>query len=118
MIIGTAIEVGLLAGSVFLTLFCIVLARRLRRLNDLESGLGAAIAVMSSEIGRLDKSVRSAREEALSASDTLASQIAKARLERANWDLHLKMRDVLPVEDYPVRISSARLRKRKKHANA
>ena len=45
-------QAALVAASVGLAVFCIVLARRLRRLNDLETGLGGAIAVMAAEVVR------------------------------------------------------------------
>ena len=50
-------QAALLAASLGLGAFCLTLSRRLRRLNDLETGLGGAIAVMTSEIGRLEREV-------------------------------------------------------------
>lgn len=67
--------------------FCLLLSRRLRRMNDLESGLGGAIAVMISEVNRLESAIRSARFEALKATDQLSAEVEKAKQERAYWML-------------------------------
>ena len=67
--------------------FCHLLARRLRKLNDLETGLGGAIAVMAAEIARLEAALAQAQAGATSASDGLAREIEKAKSERAYWAL-------------------------------
>lgn len=102
MTLDTAMNCGIIAGSVILMLFCIILARRLRRLNDLEQGLGGAIAVMAAEIDRLDRSIRLARQEAMTAGETLAIEVQKAQSERARWDLHLRMREAISSGAVPV----------------
>ncbi|MDO5640947.1 MAG: hypothetical protein Q4G26_00970 [Paracoccus sp. (in: a-proteobacteria)] len=79
------------ALTVPLTIYCYVLSRRLRRLNDLENGLGGAIAVMTTEITRLDQAIRRARAEAIEASSALAGTIATARDEKAYWALHREL---------------------------
>ncbi|MDS9466941.1 hypothetical protein RGQ15_05030 [Paracoccus sp. MBLB3053] len=73
-----------------LCVFCFVLARRLRRLNDLETGLGGAIAVMSSEISRLEAAIIAAKAEAMQATQALADEIERAKQERAFWVLQKK----------------------------
>ena len=45
MILEHAFQAALLAASLGLGAFCMILSRRLRRLNDLETGLGGAIVV-------------------------------------------------------------------------
>lgn len=91
MTINSILQVMLLVASGGLAAFCLVLARRLRRLNDLESGLGGAIAVMTAEVDRLDRAIRRARDETASASKALSEEIAQARREREMWDLRQKM---------------------------
>lgn len=81
----------LVVASVGLSGFCLLLARRLRRLNDLETGLGGAIAVMAAEVDRLEKAIRAARAEATEASESLAGEITRARNERALWDLRQRI---------------------------
>ncbi|MCV2448578.1 hypothetical protein [Paracoccus sp. DMF] len=90
MTIAQVLQIALIAFTIGLSGFCFTLARRLRKLNDLESGLGGAIAVMTSEIGRLEKSILLAKAEATSATQTLADEIERAKQERAFWMLQQK----------------------------
>ncbi|WP_134682414.1 hypothetical protein [Paracoccus ravus] len=76
----------LMTGMGVLILF-ILISIRLRKLNNLESGLGGAIAVMASEIDRLDSSIRSVKTEALRASSDLSAEIERAKYERKFWAL-------------------------------
>lgn len=81
----------LLLACLGLGLFCLMLTHRLRKLNDLETGLGGAIAVMAAEVDRLERAIRSARDEAMEASARLADEIETARRERAIWDLRQRI---------------------------
>lgn len=91
MILEHAFQAALLAASLGLGAFCMILSRRLRRLNNLETGLGGAIAVMAAEVDRLDSAVRDAKTEAAAAAEALSREIASARKERALWDLRQKI---------------------------
>lgn len=90
MTISQILQIALLAFSAGLSVFCFILARRLRKLNDLESGLGGAIAVMTSEISRLERSILAAKSEATLATHGLAGEIERAKEERAFWMLQQK----------------------------
>ncbi|MDO5657938.1 MAG: hypothetical protein Q4G36_06410 [Paracoccus sp. (in: a-proteobacteria)] len=74
-----------------LAVYCFVLSRRLRRLNDLETGLGGAIAVMTAEISRLEGAILKARDEAAEASGHLTRNIETARSEKAFWALQAEL---------------------------
>lgn len=91
MTVEHLLQAGLLVASIGLAIFCLTLGRRLRKLNDLESGLGGAIAVMAAEVDRLEQAIRSARAEASDASEKLSEEIRAARHERALWDLRQKI---------------------------
>lgn len=80
-----------MALSLPLAICCLLLSRRLRRLNDLETGLGGAIAVMTAEISRLDQAIRRARAEAEEAGAELARAIEAARTEKAHWALQAEL---------------------------
>lgn len=84
------LQIGLASAATALALFCFVLARRLRRLNDLETGLGGAIAVMSAEVARLEAAIAAAQREATEATRRLAAEVEKARAERALWSLQAR----------------------------
>lgn len=106
-------QAALLAASLGLGAFCLILSRRLRRLNDLETGLGGAIAVMAAEVDRLEIAIRSARTEATEAGEALSREVAAARKERALWDLRQKITQAQAVSAPPAPvIPLRRLRKR------
>lgn len=79
---GACLLLGAAVGGL-----CLVLSARLRRLNDLENGLGGAIAVMAAEIARLEAGMAAARAEAASATEGLSREIERAKSERAYWTL-------------------------------
>lgn len=112
MTIEIILHLLLIMASGGLAVFCVALARRLRRLNDLENGLGGAIAVMVAEVDRLEHAIRKAREEAASVSDSLVKQIDLARKERALWDLHQTMDEAVSFAPRSNARTSRRLRKR------
>ncbi len=78
-------EIAFLLFAAGLSVSCFMLSRRLRKMNDLESGLGGAIAVMISEVDRLEKAIQAARAEAARATGDLAAEIERAKQERASW---------------------------------
>lgn len=93
----------------FATLFyCAVLARRVKNLNDLEFGLGGAIAVMTSEIDRLDRALAGAKADALNATEALSKEIERAKEERAFWLLQQKF------SQNSAAVPTTRLRRRKR----
>ncbi|HWL57204.1 MAG TPA: hypothetical protein VNQ78_11125 [Paracoccus sp. (in: a-proteobacteria)] len=106
MNLSQILQMALLTFSLGVGFFCFVLARRLRRLNDLETGLGGAIAVMASEIGRLERSIHAAKTEATVATRGLAEEVERAKEERAFWVLQKKFSDSVPA--------TTRLRRRRR----
>lgn len=82
MIPAMIFQGALVAACLAVAVYCHVLARRLRRLNDLETGLGGAIAVMTAEVARLEAAIAAARTEAEQAGMALAAEVERARDER------------------------------------
>lgn len=99
-ILETALQGALVCAGLTLAAFCLTLSRRLKRLNDLETGLGGAIAVMAAEIARLEAALAAAKAGATHATDGLAREIEKAKSERAYWALQ---RQFLPPGSEPRR---------------
>ncbi|MDO5648392.1 hypothetical protein [Paracoccus sp. (in: a-proteobacteria)] len=113
MTLESVLQIALLAASVGLAVFCLSLSRRLRKLNDLETGLGGAIAVMAAEVDRLEQAIRTARDEATTASESLSSEIERARKERALWELRQRINNAAAPAPEPAAPAAARrLRKR------
>ena len=79
------LQVALAVSAGVLAIYCMVLGRRLKRLNNLETGLGGAIAVMAAEVTRLQHAIDAARNEATAATQGLAASVESARQERALW---------------------------------
>lgn len=112
MTIPELLQIVMISFTVGLAGFCFSLVRRLRKLNDLETGLGGAIAVMTSEISRLEQSIILAKSEALEATRSLSDEIERAKQERAFWTLQKKFAESGSAR--PVRLQ--RYRRREKAA--
>lgn len=86
-------DILLVAGALGAGLYCFVLARRLTRFNDLETGVGGAVAVLSAQVDDLTKTLMSAQKTAGASTETLeqltdrAEGVAK-RLELLVASMH------------------------------
>ncbi len=83
----------LMAGAVGAGLYCFVLSRRLRRFNDLEKGVGGAVAVLSAQVDDLTRTLARAHGSASASVATLAgvsdrAEAAAKRLELLMAALH------------------------------
>lgn len=116
MSFDTILQFGLIAACAVLAIFCLVLARRLRKLNDLESGLGSAIAIMSAEVDRLEQSILATKNETRAECKRLQDHIEQARRERAAWDLRRKISEAMPAAAAPS--TARRLRKKAEAGHA
>ena len=81
------------AGAFGAAVYCMVLSRRLKRLTQLESGMGGAIAVLSAQVDDLTRTLGRAEEAARTQSATLEAQTRRAeeavkRLELLMSSLH------------------------------
>ncbi|KGJ06276.1 hypothetical protein SAMN04487972_1044 [Paracoccus halophilus] len=108
MTIAQILQTLLITFTVGLAFFCFALARRLRMLNDLENGLGGAIAVMTSEISRLENSIILAKAEAMRATRSLSEEIERAKEERAFLALNKKLNENIATR--PSRLQRRRRR--------
>lgn len=63
-------DILLVAGALGAAFYCFVLARRLARFNDLEKGVGGAVAVLSAQVDDLTRTLNAAQS---STRDTTAS---------------------------------------------
>ena len=68
----------LISAACVAALYCHVLARRLRRLGDLDAGLGGAIAALSRQAEELRGAIDSARGAAAESSRELTKRTARA----------------------------------------
>lgn len=86
-------DILLAAGALGAALYCIVLARRLKRFNNLETGVGGAVAVLSAQVDDMTRTLSKAQKAAMSSTGSLgeltvrAEEVAK-RLELLVASMH------------------------------
>ncbi|MEZ5715423.1 MAG: hypothetical protein R3D85_09760 [Paracoccaceae bacterium] len=86
-------DILLVAGALGAGMYCFVLARRLARFNDLENGVGGAVAVLSAQVDDLTRTLAAAKDTAASSTESLdglterAEGVAK-RLELLVASMH------------------------------
>jgi len=83
MIAATLLVVGALGAG----FYCYVLSRRLRRFTDLEKGVGGAVAVLSSQVDDLTKTLNQAQSTAQSSVDRLDDVSARAEAAARHLEL-------------------------------
>lgn len=86
-------DILLVAGALGAGFYCFILSRRLSRFNDLEKGVGGAVAVLSMQVDDLTKTLDAARVTAGASTQSLealtgrAESVAK-RLELMMASMH------------------------------
>lgn len=86
-------DILLVAGALGAGFYCYILARRLSRFNDLETGVGGAVAVLSAQVDDLTKTLEAAKATAGASTESLdgltnrAEGVAK-RLELLVASMH------------------------------
>lgn len=91
----------LVGGALGAGVYCYVLARRLARFNDLERGVGGAVAVLSAQVDDLTKTLESARATAAASTDSLGGLTDRAENVAQRLELLVASMHDLPQE--PVR---------------
>lgn len=94
-------DVLLVAGALGAAFYCFVLGRRLRRFNDLEKGVGGAVAVLSSQVDELSRTLREAREKSQLANDDLQKLTQKADSVAQRLELIMASMHDMPNEADP-----------------
>lgn len=82
-------DILLAAGAIGAGLYCLVLGRRLKRFNDLEKGVGGAVAVLSAQVDDLTKTLSAAQKTASGSADALNDLTERA--ERMSKTLELQI---------------------------
>lgn len=92
-------DVLLAAGALGAGLYCLVLGRRLNRFNDLEKGVGGAVAVLSAQVDDLTKTLSAAQATAAASAQTLTDLTQRA--ENMSRKLELQMASLHDVPEPP-----------------
>lgn len=82
-------DILLIAGALGAGFYCFVLGRRLKRFNNLEKGVGGAVAVLSAQVDDLTKTLEAAQTTAASSAETLSDLTVRA--EEMSRKLELQM---------------------------
>lgn len=93
-------DILLAAGAIGAAFYCYVLGRRLRKFNDLEKGVGGAVAVLSAQVDDLDKTLAAARISAQGSAELLDSLTKRAEDVRRQLELQMAaLHDVVPQQE-------------------
>ncbi len=91
-------DILLAAGAIGAGVYCLVLSRRLKALNRLESGMGGAIAVLSAQVDDMTRALRSAQGAAGDSAHALRETTERAERAAARLELMLATLHDLPDE--------------------
>jgi len=93
-------DILLAAGALGAGFYCLVLSRRLKRFNDLEKGVGGAVAVLSSQVDDLNKSLVAARQMSDGSSKALEQLTGRAESVSHKLELMMaSMHDIAPQQE-------------------
>lgn len=92
-------DILLAAGAIGAAFYCFVLGRRLRKFNDLEKGMGGAVAVLSAQVDDLEKTLNAAQRSAAGSTAELEALTAKAEDVRRQLELQIaSLHDIVPTQ--------------------
>ena len=89
-------DILMAAGAIGAGFYCFVLGRRLNRFNDLEKGVGGAVAVLSGQVDDLSKTLTAAQTTAAKSAETLTALTRRA--EETSRQLELQMAALRDLE--------------------
>ncbi len=89
-------DILLVAGVLGASLYCFVLSRRLQKFNDLEQGVGGAVAILSVQVDDMTKTLKEAQTAALSSTDSLGELTGRAEAAARRLELLVASMHDLP----------------------
>ncbi|WP_299286947.1 hypothetical protein [uncultured Tateyamaria sp.] len=92
-------DILLMAGALGAGFYCFILGRRLKRFNDLEKGVGGAVAVLSAQVDDLSKMLAAAQDVATESANTL-TQVAENAAQTSKR-LELQIASLHDIPDKP-----------------
>lgn len=87
------------AGALGAGFFCYILARRLNRFNDLEKGVGGAVALLSAQVDDLAKTLIAARELSDGSNSALVDLTGRAETVAQRLELMMASMHDIPSGD-------------------
>jgi hypothetical protein len=100
---GLIADVLLIAGALGAALYCMILARRIKSLSRLDTGLGGAISALSKQVDEIQASVKTATQASGASMKDLMevtgrAEIAAGRLELLLSTVHERGKPPKPVK--------------------
>ena len=92
-------DILLAAGAIGAGFYCFVLGRRLKKFNNLEKGVGGAVAVLSAQVDDLTKTLEAAQATAAASAETLSD--LNMRAEDISKRLELQMASLHDLPNAP-----------------
>jgi hypothetical protein len=89
-------DILLAAGAIGVAIYCYVLSSRLKVFSTLETGMGGAIAVLSSQVDDMTKALDQARGAATGSADQLSQMTERAEAAAVRLELLLASLHDLP----------------------
>lgn len=87
-------------GALAAAAYCIVLARRLQRFNDLKSGVGGAIAALSTQVEDMTKALAQTQDVSAESTNRLAELTSRAERVARQLELLVASMHDLPVSEH------------------
>lgn len=105
---AVAADLLMAGGALGAALYCLVLARRLKRFNNLENGVGGAVAVLSAQVDDMTRTLERAREAAAHSAETLTALTDRAESGARRLELMMAALHDLPEAAAPEAADAAR----------
>lgn len=87
------------AGALGAAVYCLILARRLKQFNQLENGMGGAIAVLSAQVDDMTRALERAQTTASGSAEKLLELTARAEHGAQRLEILLASLHDLPEEE-------------------
>ena len=94
-------DILLIAGALGAGFYCFVLGRRLNKFNNLEKGVGGAVAVLSAQVDDLAKTLEAAQRTAAESSETLNDTTQRAAEMARRLELQMAALHDMPAAQPP-----------------
>ena len=90
-------DILLAAGAFGAAFYCFILSRRLKRFNNLENGMGGAVAVLSAQVDDLERTLAAARTSATQSVEGLERLADRAEDVRRQLEIQIaSVHDLVP----------------------
>ncbi len=92
-------DILMIAGTLGAAVYCFVLSRRLTKLNDMDDGVGAAVAMLSKQVTELEAVLQQAQKRASEGSESLRDLTHQAEATANRLELLVAAMHDLPERE-------------------